>query len=206
MTYELAKGVSRFQQDVFPDMRERFEELAGGQSPKALFITCSDSRIDPNMLTGTLPGELFVIRNAGNIIPRPDSEPEGVLATIEYAVQVLNVPEIVVCGHSQCGAMGGLLSLDSLDSLPMVKAWIQQSQDALKSAENLEGAEALWQVTLANVCLQMERLKSLPGIQDRIDQGALAISGWCYEFEKGEVVVYRPETEQFESLKSISLS
>ena len=118
---KLVDGIHKFQKDVFATQTRFFERLADGQKPLALFITCSDSRIDPSMLTQTKPGELFIMRNAGNIVPPYGASSCGEAATIEYAVAVLGVRDIVVCGHSHCGAMTGLLHPDSLAELPLVR-------------------------------------------------------------------------------------
>ena len=127
-----AQGVVKFQREVFPEKAELFERLATGQSPEALFITCSDSRIETAMLTQTDPGELFICRNAGNIVPSYGPEPGGVSATVEYAVAVLGVQDIVICGHSDCGAMGAISRCTCLDHLPAVANWLRHS-DAAKA-------------------------------------------------------------------------
>ena len=124
----LINGVKKFQQEQFPKLRERFEELGKGQTPETLFITCSDSRISPNLLTQTEPGEIFVIRNAGNMVPEPGTGELAIEGTIQYAVQVLKVRNIVVCGHSHCGAVAGLLQLDGLTGLPAVHDWVKKSE------------------------------------------------------------------------------
>ncbi|MEM8799751.1 MAG: carbonic anhydrase, partial [Pseudomonadota bacterium] len=120
----IAAGVVRFQKEVFPQKRELFTKLAMGQSPEALFITCADSRIETAMITQTEPGELFVCRNAGNIVPPHSNYTDGMDASIEYAAAVLKVPHIVVCGHSGCGAMAGAMNPEGLDGLPYVKEWL----------------------------------------------------------------------------------
>ncbi len=192
---ELLNGVRQFQKNHFPQMKPQFEGLAAGQSPKALFITCSDSRIDPNLLTGTQPGELFVIRNAGNIVPNPDDHIEGVLGTIEYAASVLQVPEIIVCGHSHCGAMSGLMALDSLKTLPMVDTWVRQSEPAIEQLnKHPESERTVWQLIIENVKLQVQRLAALDCVKAQVDAGKMTLSGWVYEFETGDVHVVDVET------------
>ncbi len=130
----IIQGVVDFQKKVFGPMQELFEDLKGGQQPLALFITCSDSRINPNLLTQTNPGELFVLRNAGNIIPPPGSTTGGEAATIQYAVERLNVRDIILCGHSQCGAMQGLLAPEAVADLPGVVEWLRIADPALARA------------------------------------------------------------------------
>src|SRR3989338_7292856 len=124
---KLIRGIHTFQHDYFTSQQELFERLAKGQAPETLFITCSDSRINPNLLTQTQPGELFIIRNAGNIVPAHGSGVSGEGATIEYAVAALGVKDIIICGHSHCGAMAGLLAPESLADLPQMRNWLQHA-------------------------------------------------------------------------------
>ena len=121
---QFAAGVVRFQNTVYPEKQELFERLSEGQSPEALFITCSDSRIETAMITQTEPGELFICRNAGNIVPPHTNHTGGMTASIEFSVSVLNVPHIVVCGHTECGAMKGAMNPEGLDGLPHVREWL----------------------------------------------------------------------------------
>ena len=181
---KLEIGINKFKSTVFPQMRERFAELESGQSPETLFITCSDSRIDPNLVTQTQPGELFVIRNAGNIVPKPGTGELSVEATIEYAVQVLKVKEIVVCGHSHCGAVTGLMNLGSLDSLPAVKQWVIKSEKVLEQIAEQPTVEKAIQ---ANVLLQLEHLRQYDCVRDAIEANRLSLHGCVYHFESGEV-------------------
>src|SRR5947209_18071980 len=121
-------GISRFQKDVYPKHQKRFEKLAMGQRPEALFVTCADSRIDPSLLTQTKPGELFICRVIGNVVPPYPDAIGGVSATIEYAVGVLQVPEVIVCGHTDCGVMKGVLNPEAVAGLPSVSAWLNYAQ------------------------------------------------------------------------------
>ena len=132
-----AAGVVRFQTEVFPEKQELFESLAKGQTPEALFITCSDSRIETAMLTQTDPGELFICRNAGNIVPPHTQQTGGMTASIEFAVAALKVPHIVICGHTECGAMKGAMNLPGLDSLPHVREWLGYSRAAVEVVNHL---------------------------------------------------------------------
>ena len=127
---KIIEGFLRFQSEVFPHRAELFSRLADGQSPKALFVTCSDSRVVPELLTQQDPGDLFVIRNAGNIVPSYGPEPGGVSATVEYAVSVLRVTDVVMCGHSKCGAVGAICGGQCLDHLPAVGQWLRYADAA----------------------------------------------------------------------------
>ena len=122
-------GVAKFQKEVYPNKKATFQKLANGQNPEVLFITCSDSRIDPNLVTQTDPGELFICRNAGNIVPPHSNQTGGMTASIEFAVAALGVSHIVVCGHTDCGAMKGAIKPEGLDALPHVKEWLSPSQE-----------------------------------------------------------------------------
>ncbi len=127
---KLIEGVERFRARAYPAREALFKKLAAGQSPSTLFITCSDSRVDPSLITQTEPGDLFVIRNAGNFVPAYGSEGEGVAASVEFAVVGLQVTDVVICGHSDCGAMKGLLKPEGLSGLPQVAAWLRHAQAA----------------------------------------------------------------------------
>ena len=181
----LQKGVQKFRANVFPSMQQEFEHLENGQSPETLFITCSDSRIDPNLITQTNPGELFVVRNAGNIVPRPGSGEIGVVATIEYAVNVLNVKDVIVCGHSQCGAVNGLLNLESLANLHSVREWVLRSEEILKDipASDNRLADAI----KANVQLQLRNLREFPFIEQAVNESRLNLEGWVYHIGSGNI-------------------
>ncbi|MFF3844314.1 carbonic anhydrase [Streptomyces sp. NPDC002328] len=166
-----------------------YRRLAEGQYPEALFITCSDSRVIPALITGARPGEIFELRNAGNIVP-PHGRPgaSGEAATIEYALEVLGVQDIVVCGHSHCGAMGALKSGDDLSALPGVDAWLQLARPRLASV--LDGDledPSLPDIAQLNVVNQLAVLRSYPAARRRIDEGRLRLHGWYYEVDTGQV-------------------
>src|SRR5579862_871839 len=154
---KLLGGISRFQKHVYPKHQELFETLAAGQRPEALFITCSDSRIDPCLLTQTKPGELFICRVIGNIVPPYPEAIGGVSATIEYAVGVLRVPEVIVCGHTDCGVMRGALNPEALEAYPNVRAWLSYVTRSLMHDASVEqhepepSAESLLALTEDNV-------------------------------------------------------
>jgi carbonic anhydrase len=166
-----------------------YRKLAEGQYPEALFITCSDSRVIPALITGARPGEIFELRNAGNIVPpygRPGASGEA--ATIEYALEVLGVQDIVVCGHSHCGAMGALKSGDDLSALPGVDAWLRIARPELAPVlETAPDDPSLPEVSQGNVVNQLAALRSYPVVRQRLDSGRLRLHGWYYEVDTGFV-------------------
>lgn len=204
----LLHGVRIFQDRIFPERRSHFEELAKGQAPSTLFITCSDSRIVPELVTQTAPGELFVLRNAGNLVPPWSAEHTGEAATIEYAVRVLKVSEIVVCGHSHCGAMNGLLNPASIEDLPAVKQWLCHARRTLEEVTNLplygDGSDAsddlLTTAVKCNVMVQIAHLRTYPAVAEAEERGDLEVHGWFYRFETGETFELNGASRQFVSL------
>ncbi|MET9817557.1 carbonic anhydrase [Streptomyces sp. NPDC006355] len=166
-----------------------YRKLAEGQYPEALFITCSDSRVIPALITGARPGEIFELRNAGNIVPpygRPGASGEA--ATIEYALEVLGVQDIVVCGHSHCGAMGALKSGDDLSALPGVDAWLRIARPELTSVlDTAPDDPSLPEVSQSNVVNQLAALRTYPVVRQRLDSGRLRLHGWHYEVDTGFV-------------------
>jgi carbonic anhydrase len=189
-------GVSRFQKDVYPQHQDLFEKLALGQRPEALFITCADSRIDPCLLTQTKPGELFICRVIGNIVPPYPDAVGGVSATIEYAVGVLRVPEVIVCGHTDCGVMRGALNPEALGAFPNVTAWLRYAN--VEHREPEPSAQFLLGLTEQNVVAQMKNLRSHPTVADRLERGGLSLHGWVYHIGSGTVTAYNEESGQFE--------
>jgi carbonic anhydrase len=199
---KVLKGLREFQSSYFSSHRQLFEQLAHGQQPRVLFITCSDSRIDPNLITNAEVGELFVIRNAGNIIPPFGAANGGEGAAVEYAIQALGVEHIIVCGHSHCGAMKGLLKRSSLEEdLPLVYDWLKHAEATRRLLKDnysqLEG-ETLLDIAIAeNVLTQIENLRTYPVIHSRLYQGMLHLHAWVYHIETGEVLEYDPLTHAF---------
>ncbi|MDO0911258.1 carbonic anhydrase [Streptomyces sp. DT2A-34] len=172
-------------------------ELAAGQSPYALFITCSDSRVIPSLITGARPGELFELRTAGNIVPPYDAGPTSEAATIEYAVKVLGVSDIVVCGHSHCGAVGALVRGDDLSAVPAVREWLGHAAVLPSGApDDPQVAEAVQHHVLGQVL----RLVSYPCVETRLRDERLRVHAWFYEVHTGGVLVYRAESDSFETL------
>ena len=207
---KLVDGIHRFQRDLFSEDQQLFETLVDGQSPLALFVTCSDSRIDPNRLTQTRPGELFIQRTAGNIVPPYGSVYGGEAATIEYAVSVLKVRDIVICGHSHCGAMAGLLNPESIEKLPAVKAYLEHAEATRRIVEenysHLTDPEKRLTLTVEeNVLVQLESLRTHPSVAAAVGRGELKLHGWVYKFETGEVFAFDPDRAQFHPLEDIAL-
>jgi len=191
-------GVSHFQKHVYPQHQDLFEKLALGQRPDALFITCADSRIDPCLLTQTKPGELFICRVIGNIVPPYPDAIGGVSATIEYAVGVLRVPEVIVCGHTDCGVMKGALNPDALEAYPNVTAWLRYAR--VEQREPSPSAEFLLTLAEHNVVAQLKNLRTHPTVTARLAEGDLALHGWVYHIGPGTVTAYDEVTKTFQSL------
>jgi carbonic anhydrase len=201
---EIIAGVRKFQRDVFPQYRELFEKLSAGQSPEALVITCSDSRVDPFLFTNAQPGQLFVLRNAGNLVPKYDGVVGGVTATIEFAVVGLRVPNIIVCGHSGCGAIRGLLHPETLTDMPHVADWLTHHADPvleiLAKAGRLGGPEEMPQAVDTNVLVQLENLRAHPCVAEALDEGRIQLHGWVYDIVSGEIRAYDEQWRQFAPL------
>jgi carbonic anhydrase len=198
---ELVAGVHRFKREVFQGQQELFQRLASGQEPQTLFITCSDSRIDPNLITHTDPGDLFVLRNAGNLIPAYGAASGGEVATVEFAVTGLGVRDIVVCGHSHCGAMKGLLHPEYLAEMPAVAEFLRNAEATKRiiraKYSHLEGAALLDAAIEENVLMQIENLQTQPAVAAALAQNQLKLHAWVYEIESGEVYCYDDHCGQF---------
>jgi len=198
---KLLEGICRFQNRVFERYQKRFEKLARGQSPIALFITCSDSRVLPDLFTQSGPGDLFVLRNAGNIVPPYATSNGGEAPTIEYAVSALAVPDIIVCGHSGCGAMRALLDPPSARHLATLPAWLEHAEATCRMIRERQGAlsgQALLDCAVEeNVLAQIENLKTHPAVHDGLARGALGLHAWVYRFETGAVLNYSAERRKF---------
>lgn len=199
----LAAGIHQFQANYFAKNRALFERLEEkGQRPESLFITCCDSRVVPNLITTTAPGELFIVRNVGNIVP---SMARGVLggvaAAIEYAVEVLEVSHIIVCGHTSCGAIDAILHPERVAKLPFVSRWIGESSSLPRLIEerygHLAGEERVMAAIEENVLLQLENLRSFDFVARRLDAGTLKMSGWVYRIATGDIFDFDPEVGQF---------
>jgi carbonic anhydrase len=199
---QIIEGVLRFQREVYPRSEELYQELALGQTPAAMFIGCSDSRTVPEVLTQQQPGELFVVRNAGNIVPPGGPEPGGVTASIEFGVAILNVPDIVICGHSGCGAMTAILrGPEQVEKLPAVARWLHYADAArdLVSARYAHASEAdrLNALIQENVLAQLENLLTHKVVADAVHAGRLRLHGWVHDIGSGGVNTYDARTGEF---------
>jgi carbonic anhydrase len=190
----LIHGVRAFQANIFRPRRELFERLAKGQRPEVLFITCSDSRIDPNLLTRSEPGELFVVRNAGNLVPPHGAAAGGEAASVEFAVAALRVKDVVVCGHTDCGAMKALLRPEAVRAMPAMAAWLAHAEATRRVVRDnhgdLDGDHLVTKATEHNVLAQLDNLRTLPAVASRLERGDLRLHGWVYDIEVGEVYAY----------------
>lgn len=201
---KLIEGLHHFQQNVFGTQQELFERLSQGQNPETLFITCSDSRINPNLLTQTQPGDLFILRNAGNLIPPYSPTAGGEAATIEFAVKGLKVKDVIVCGHSHCGAMEGLLHPEKTEGFPALNRWLEHAEVTRRIVTELYPSrtpeERLNVAIQENILAQMENLRTHPSIAAALAAGRIRIHGWVYKIETGEIFGYQPEKRQFISI------
>lgn len=198
---KLVQGLHQFQSQVFSSHKELFERLEKGQTPETLFITCSDSRIDPNLITQTGPGELFIVRNVGNLIARYDEHVGSTAAAIEFAVAALQVKNIIVCGHSNCGAMKAVLEPDSIEGLPAMKAWMTHAAETSRLVRenygHLEGEAQLTATVEENVLVQLENLRTHPSVATAMGRDGLKVHGWVYKIQTGEVFAYDAAQAQF---------
>jgi carbonic anhydrase len=204
----ILNGVEKFRRDEYPQNASFFKKLAAKkQQPIALFITCADSRVHPNLITQTEPGDLFLLRNAGNIIPPHGSVVGGEAATIEYAIEVLNVRNIIVCGHSQCGAMQALIAGAGADTLPAVREWFNHAEATRRIVEHryshLPLAEKAVAATEQNVLVQLNNLSTHPSasVAARLSTGELRTYGWYYDIGDGKILQYDAVKGEFEDLE-----
>ncbi|MER2492152.1 carbonic anhydrase [Catenovulum sediminis] len=201
---EIIRGVMAFKKHGYPARKELFKELANGQSPEVLFITCADSRIDPNLLTNSEPGDLFICRNAGNVVPPHSNTTGGMTASIEFAVAVLGVKHIVICGHTDCGAMKGVIDPTGLDAVPHVKNWLghcRAAGDIVKAKYGKLEPVHIDAVIEANVLMQLQHLRTHPSVATQLAQKEVTLHGWVYDIKKGSVKVFDEPKESFISLE-----
>ena len=207
---KLVQGLHQFQSQVFSSHKELFERLEKGQSPETLFITCSDSRINPNLITQTGPGELFILRNVGNLVPCYDEHVGSTAAAIEFAVAALKVKDIVICGHSNCGAMQAVLTPASVERLPATREWLSHAEATGKIIRenygHLEGSAKLHATVEENVLVQLEHLRTHPTVAEALDAGELRIHGWVYKIQTGEVFAYDAVKAQFMPLAEAGIA
>jgi carbonic anhydrase len=198
---KLVDGLHKFRSEVFNSHQELFQPLVEGQRPEVLFITCSDSRIAPNLLTQTNPGELFILRNAGNIIPPYGMGMGGAAATVEFAVLALDVRHIIVCGHTNCGAISALLDPSVLKDAPAMRDWLVHAEATrrvvVENYPHITGPELLTVTVQENVLTQIEHLRTHPAVRSRVARGKLSLHAWVYKLETGEVFQYDSVQAQF---------
>ena len=197
MPDELLQRLRRFHDDTFPGVQDRFQHLVEqGQHPTILFIGCSDSRLVPYLLTGTGPGELFIVRNVGAFVPPHDGSAgyHGTAAAIEFAVLNLNVARIVVCGHSHCGGIRALYE-GAPKQATNLAAWLELGREAVLPVRLCP--EALRRTEQRAVVLQLERLMGYPMVREQVEAGHLTLHGWHYVIEDGEVHVFDVQSGGF---------
>jgi carbonic anhydrase len=197
----LVQGHKRFLDEIFPGRQAQFHLLAEGQRPGVLFVTCADSRIVPDLILQTQPGDLFICRNAGNVIPRCGEPAGGVSATIEYAVEVLRVRHLIVCGHSDCGVIGALLAPESIKDLPSVRDWLQHVEPAWEHVDQVErrSGELTRHTALAhaNILAQLHNLQTHSYVRRALAEGRLAVYGWYYDILTGRIEQYDEQAGRF---------
>ncbi len=199
----IIQGISTFRAQIFPGQRQMYEQLVrDGQHPNALIIACADSRVSPEHITQAGPGELFVCRNAGNIVPPFAQQNGGVSSAIEYAVVALGVRDIVVCGHSDCGAMKGLMNPEALAKMPNVAAWLRHATAAERIVceaypADMDPKEHHRALALENVIVQLANLRTHPSVAAALAKGELRLHGWFFEIETGTLLAYDGEAGRF---------
>lgn len=205
---KILKGVSKFQTEVYPAQRAMFEGLKRRQEPLALFITCADSRLVPNLITQTEPGEIFIERNPGNLVPHYSEFVGGVSAGVEYAMLVLKVPVVVVCGHTDCAVMKALLHGEQAQHLPAMQQWMRHGSEArhriMRDHSDATEDEKLRLITEYNVLAQIENLKGHPSVHSRLISGELEIRGWVYDIGDGTIRAAAPDSDKFEIIGGLA--
>lgn len=197
----LIEGHRKFRAEIFPRRKDDFRLLSESQAPEWLFITCSDSRIVPDLILGTGPGDLFISRSIGNVVPVAMNDVDGVTATIEYAVDVLKVPYVILCGHSDCGAIKAAINRQGLDKLPKANRWLQHVEAAFSHRQPLntaDGAHAeICSVIRGNVVAQLHNLKAQPSVSRAMREGRLQVFGWYYDILTGRIEQFNEEERRF---------
>ena len=197
----LIEGHKRFLKEVFPKRRDQYKLLADRQAPEWLFITCSDSRVLPELILGTGPGDLFITRNAGNVVPVGTHDVDGVTATIEYAVEVLQVKSAILCGHSDCGALKAALDKPRLEQLPKAHRWLRHVDAAFDHKQPLNPADGdqaeLAALIRGNVVAQLANLRQQPSVARALAAGRLSVHGWYYDILSGRIERYDEEPGKF---------
>ncbi|MGO9336162.1 MAG: carbonic anhydrase [Terracidiphilus sp.] len=197
----LIEGHRRFLKEVFPKRRDQYKLLADRQAPEWLFITCSDSRVLPELILGTGPGDLFITRNAGNVVPVATHDVDGVTATIEYAVEVLRVKSAILCGHSDCGALKAALDKERLETLPKAHRWLRHVDAAFSHKQPLNPADGehaeLAALIRGNVVAQLANLRQQPSVARAVAEGRLTVHGWYYDILSGRIEQYDEDARRF---------
>lgn len=208
---EYAEGNNLFKAYFKKNKEALLKLVTGGQAPKALFIGCSDSRVIPDMIVQSNPGDLFVIRNVGNFVPpyKPDEDFHSTASGIEYAVSVLNVEEIIICGHTHCGACEHLYETIDDDSLVHTKKWLELGESAKKSAilslgNNAPKEQLLRLTEKLSVMSQLENLLTYPNVKEKFENGVLSVHGWYYDIETGSIDYYDADKYAFLPLKNLA--
>lgn len=208
--HRLLAGYARFRNNVFPSHKQLFEKLAKGQQPEALFITCSDSRVMPEMILQCEPGQIFPIRLAGNLVPTPGKDGDGIAATIEYAIRALKVRDVILCGHTGCGAMKELLEQAHTRDLPDTTSWLEHAgasskwlRSTLRDVKTISAEDKLNLVIEANVVSQLEHLRQHDAVRDGLESGTLKLHGWIYDILSGEIRALDAQTGVFKPLPAV---
>lgn len=202
--HRLIDGYKKFHADIFPACRHDFHLLAESQHPEFLFITCADSRVVPNLILQAGPGELFISRNAGNVVPIYANDVDGTTATIEYAVEILHVKYAILCGHSDCGALKAALGGKDLSGLPKVKRWLQHVEAAFSHRQPLNPADGecaeLASLIRGNVVAQLHNLRAVTAVRRALEAGKLEVFGWYYDILTGTIEQYDEKDRRFVEL------
>ena len=197
----LLEGHRKFHDEIFPNRRSQFHLLAESQSPEWLFITCADSRVVPDLILGTGPGDLFITRNAGNVVPVTGNDVDGCTATIEYAVEVLKVKYAILCGHSDCGAMKAALDRTGLDKLPKADRWLHHVEAAFSHRQPVNPADGpgaeLASLIRGNVVAQLLNLRAQPSVARAVAESRLEVFGWYYDILTGNIEQYDEQQKRF---------
>ena len=206
---KLVKGIHAFQSHFFRERHELFERLQSGQNPQSLIISCSDSRVMPDLITQAEPGDLFVLRNAGNLIPPHGASIDGgEAATIEFAIKALKIRDIIICGHTLCGVMHALIRPEVLADMPRMKSWLNHAEatrEIIKASYLNMSPDSVWKATVEeNVLVQLENLRTHPAVLAALARGEVKLHGWVYKLETGQVFSYDQEVGQFTPLNGSS--
>lgn len=207
---KLYRGIHKFQKSYFKKEADFFRRLSEGQKPEVLFITCSDSRVDPNLVTQSRPGELFIVRNVGNIIPPYDAagHKNSIAAAIEFAVLDLQVKDIIVCGHSHCGAMQALYKDDRcFANMPHLREWLSlilPVKERVRTFYPDSTAEFLQRITEEeNILMQLKNIQTYPFVLEALKGGTIHLHGWYYDIASGNIYIYNPATDMFEPIEAV---